>query len=226
MDGLPSEVQQKIREWCRELELINPKEEWQMWQDEQDEVVSYGPIVPQKDVKLMIDVAEATVWKVKESVPGHVGEEYPAMKLTCTIADPSTVRTEQETMRPRLTIEHQMNVARYPYLDKKSGEVKWLGRQGLYDLEEAFGFDPVFTNGDGQPVEPLITRTGRKVAPKGEGIKRSLNPAFTQAYFTSDGSPNLEWTGKTVYADIDVERSEQFGDKNRITRFKRVPVSV
>ena len=109
------------------------------------------------------------------------------MKLTCTIADPSTVRTEQETMRPRLTIEHHMNVARYPYLDKKSGEVKWLGRQGLYDLEEAFGFDPVFTNGDGQPVEPFITRTGRKVAPKGEGIKRSLNPAFTQAYFTTEG---------------------------------------
>ena len=61
---------------------------------------------------------------------------------------------------------------------------------------------------------------------KGEGIKRSLNPAFTQAYFTPEGSPNLEWTGKTVYADIDVERSEQFGDKNRITRFKRAPVSV
>ena len=45
------------------------------WREEQDEVVSYGPIVPQKDVKLTIDVAEATVWKVKESVPGHVGEE-------------------------------------------------------------------------------------------------------------------------------------------------------
>ena len=196
------------------------------WQQEQDEVVSFGPIVPQKDVKLEIAVAEQAQWTVKESVPGHEGEVYPAMKLTLTIAEPSSVRTEQENVRPRLTIEHQMNLARYPYLDKKSGEVKWLGRQGLYDLEEAFGFDPVFTNGSGQAMVPFVTRTGRKVAPKGEGIKRSLNPQFTQAYFTTDGSPNLEWSGKTVWADVDVEKSEQFGDRNRITRFKRAPVSV
>ena len=84
----------------------------------------------------------------------------------------------------------------------------------------------VFTNGDGQPVEPYITRTGRKVAPKGEGIKRSLNPAFIQAYFTADGHPNLEWAGKVVYADIGVEESEQFGDRNRIQRFKPTPVTV
>lgn len=228
----------KIKEDLRQIEavygnveveeLFNQPEEGQqmVWQEEQDEVISFGPIVAQKDVRLEIAVAEQAQWTVKDSVPGHEGEVYPAMKLTLTIADPSTVRTEQENVRPRLTLEHQMNLARYPYVDKKSGEVKWLGRQGLYDLEEAFGFDPVFTNGSGQTVDAFVTRMGRKVAPKGEGIKRSLNPAFTQAYFTADGSPNLEWSGKTVYADIDVEKSDQFGDRNRIVRFKRAPVSV
>ena len=200
------------------------------WQEEQDDVILTEAVLPQKDVQLRIDVAEPTTWTIKSvangGAPGHEGEPYPAMKLTLAIADPSSVKTAHENARPRLTIEHQMNLARYPYTDKKTGEVKWLGRQSLYDLEEAFGFDPVFTNGEGKAVEPFITRTGRKVAHKGEGIKRSLNPAFTQAYFTTDGNPNLEWGGKIVYADLDIEESVQFGDRNRITRFKRAPVSI
>ena len=215
-----------------DVTLFNhPEEDDSMaWQQEQDDVIITEPIVAQKDVKLRIDVAESSEWTVKTTgeggAPGHAGETYPVIKLTCTIADPASVRTEHENARPRLTIEHQMNLARYPYLDKKSGEVRWLGRQGLYDLEEAFGFDPVFTNGEGKAVEPYITRTGRKVAPKGEGIKRQPNPAFTAAYFTPEGFPNLEWVGKEVYADIDVELSIQYGDRNRIARFKRVPVTV
>ena len=213
-----------------EEEATEEEDTQMVWQEEQDDVILTEAVLPQKDVQLRIDVAEPATWTVKAAsdggAPGHEGEPYPAMKLTLAIADPSSVKTAHENARPRLTIEHQMNLARYPYADKKTGEVKWLGRQGLYDLEEAFGFDPVFTNGNGQPVEPFITRTGRKVAPKGEGIKRSLNPAFTQAYFTADGNPNLEWSGKTVYADLDIEESSQFGDRNRITRFKKAPVAV
>lgn len=199
------------------------------WQSDSDEVVLTEPILAKKDCKVEIVAAEATEWKVKEAskggAPGHEGEVYKAMKLTITITD-ENVQTEHEGSRPRLTLEHQCNVDKYPYLDKKSGTVKWLGRANLYELEEAFGFDPVFTNGEGKTVEPYIGRTGRKMAPKGEGIKRSFNPAFTSAYFTSEGSPNLEWAGKTVYADIGVEESEQYGAKNRIQRFKKAPISV
>lgn len=196
------------------------------WQEEQDDVIVTEPILAQKDVKLEIQVAEPEIWTVKDTVPGYEGQQFPAMKLTVQIADPSSVRTEHENARPRLTIEHHLNLARYPYLDKRSGGVKFLGRQSLYDLEEAFGFDPVFTNGEGQSVDPYITRTGRKMAPKGEGIKRQPNPAFMSAYFTPEGNPNLEWGGKIVFADVEVETSEVFGDKNVIRRFKRVPVSV
>lgn len=199
------------------------------WQDESDEVVLTECILAKKDCQVEIVAAEPTEWKVKEAAkggaPGHEGEAYKAMKLTLQITD-QDIQTEHEGSRPRLTLEHQFNVEKYPYLDKKSGAVKWLGRQNLYDLEEAFGFDPLFTNGDGQPVDAYVTRTGRKVAPKGEGIHRKLNPAFVSAYFTAEGIPNLEWAGKMVYADIGVEESEQYGNRNRINRFKRVPVTA
>lgn len=199
------------------------------WQEEQDDVVMTEPILAKKDCKLEIAAVESAEWKVKElakgGAPGHEGEVYQAMKMTLTITD-QNVQTEHEGSRPRLTIEHQCNVDKYPYLDKKSGTVRWLGRANLYELEEAFGFTPVFTNGSGQAVEPFITRTGRKVAPRGEGIKRTLNQDFVQAYFNADGTPNLEWGGKTVYADVGVEESEQFGDRNRIQRFKPTPVNV
>ena len=197
--------------------------------EESDEGILREPILAKKDVKLEITAAESTEWTVKEAgkggAPRHEGEKYQAMKLTLSITD-EDVQTEHEGSRPQLIIEHQFNVARYPYLDKKTGTVKWLGRQNLYDLEEAFGFEPVFTNGNGEPVEAYITRSGRKVAPKIEGVKRQLNKDFTAAYFTSDGNPNLEWAGKTVYADIGVEESDQFGDRNRIQRFKRAPMTV
>ena len=199
------------------------------WQDESDEVILTEPVQPKKDCKLEIISAESAEWKVKEAskggAPGHEGEVYQAMKLTLSITDPS-VTTEHDGSRPRLTLDHQFNIDKYPYLDKKSGTVKLLHRQHLYDLEEAFGFDPLFTNESGEAVEPYITRNGRKVAPKGEGIHRKLNPSFVSAYFTSEGKPNLEWQGKTVFADIGIEASEQFGDRNKVLRFKKAPVSV
>ena len=220
--GLTEAVKQELRQ-------MEQQEVAMSWQDESDEVIITEPILPKKDCKVEIVAAESVVWTVKEAAkggaPGHEGEPYKAMKLTLQITD-TEIATEHENARPRLTLEHQFNVDKYPYLEKKSGTVKWMGRQNLYDLEEAFGFEPIFTNGDGKPVEAYVTRTGRKVAPKGEGIKRHFNPAFTAAYFNADGGPNLEWAGKTVYADIAVEKDEQYGDKNRITRFKVAPVTV
>ena len=232
LEGLTEEVRQDLRRielGLGVVTLVEHKEGLMGWQEEQDEVILTEPILAKRDCKVEITAVEATEWTVKETskggAPGHEGEKYPAAKMTLLITD-EEIQTEHEGSRPRLTLEHQFNLQRYPYLDKKSGTVKWLGRANLYELEEAFGFDPIFTNGEGQSVEPYITRAGRKVAPKGEGIKRQLNPAFLQAYFTSEGAPNLEWAGRTVYADIGIERDEQYGDKNRIQRFKRTPISV
>ena len=228
--GLTQDVVANLEALERTFGAVEQEGKQMSWQQESDDVQFAGPIVPKKDCRVEIAAAEKGEWKVKKAedggAPGYEGKPFAALKLTCTITDPN-VQTEYEGGRPRLTLEHQLNLEKYPYVDKKSGEVKWLGRTGLYDLEEAFGFDPVFTNGDGQSVEPFVTRNGRKVAPKGvEGVKRQLNPDFVEAYFTAEGSPNLEWAGKTLFADIGLEKDDRYGDRNRILRFKRSPVGV
>ena len=111
--------------------------------EEVDEVQVWEPVLAKKDCKVRIDFAEPAEWTVKEHVSGHAGEVYKAAKLTVTITD-KNVSTAHEGASPRLTLEHQFNVQRYPYLSKKTGEIAWLGRQAIYQLEEAFGFDPVF----------------------------------------------------------------------------------
>jgi len=185
--------------------------------EEQDDVQFSEPILAQKGVRLGIQFAEKTVWKNK-----HDGQEYDACKLTTIISDDS-VKTEHADAKPKMTIEDQFNIVQYPYLDKKSGEMKKLGKTKLYQLEAAFGFDPVFQV-NGKQVEPFVTRNGNKVAPKLEGVKRVLNPDFFDAYFNQDGTPKVDnWVGKTVYADIEVETSEQFGSKNVIARYVKAP---
>src|SRR3990167_268033 len=124
------------------------------WQTESDEVVSFGPMLPKKGTKLEIVSAESATWTVKAEsaggAPGHEGEAYPAMKLTLTITD-TNIQTEGEHIRLRTTLDHQMNLAKYPFLSKKTGEVQWMGRTGLYGLETSLGFDPVYVNGSGAP---------------------------------------------------------------------------
>lgn len=200
-------------------------------QVERDEVVFKEPIVAQKDVKARIDFAEPTDWKPKEAVRqlGEVKDAYKAAKLTIIITD-DTVRTEHEDAIPKSIIEDQFNVERYPYVqkDKKTknptGELGWMGRQKLFDIESAFGFDPCFVDKDNQPVEPKITRAGNKVAPKIEGVARVLNPAFVASYFHPDMTVNPDnWIGKEILIDVEVEKSEQFGDKNSIARYKKQP---
>lgn len=185
--------------------------------EEQDDVQFSEPILAQKGVRCGIQFAEKVTWKNK-----HDGQEYDACKLTIQISDES-VRTEHSDAKPKLTIEDQFNIVQYPYLDKKSGAMKKLGKKKLYQLENAFGFDPVFQV-NGQPVEVFITKNGNKVAPKIEGVKRVVNSEFFNAYFTSNGDPVIDnWIGKTIYADIDVEMSEQFGNKNSVGRYVKAP---
>ena len=205
------------------------EEEWaQMsWMDEQDGVQFSGPILPKKECQVRIEFVEDATWTVKAGgAPGYEGQAFKAAKLTAVITD-ANIATEGDHIKPRLTVELQFNLEKYPYLDKKTGNVAWLGRQFVYDLEEAFGFEPVFVGPDGAKVEPYISKNGRKLAPKVDGVKRGINPEFAATYFNADGTVKPDnWIGKTVYADIGVEESEQWGARNKITRFRPAPVAV
>jgi hypothetical protein len=186
--------------------------------EEEDDVQFSEPIIAQKGVRCGIQFATKSTWTNKVD-----GNPYDACKLTVTISDDS-VKTEHSDAKPKLTIEDQFNLQNYPYTDKKTGEIKKLGRSKLYQLEQAFGFEPVFQVG-GKIVEPFVTKAGNKVAPKIEGVKRVLNPDFFKSYFKEDGSPNLDnLVGKIIYADIEVEKSEQFGAKNVISRYVKAPI--
>lgn len=184
---------------------------------EQDDVQFAEPILAQKCVKLKANFVEAIKWKSKVD-----GLEYVAIKLILDIDD-NTVKCEHADAKPRLTIVDQFNLSQFPYTDKKTGETKKLGRSKLYQLEEAFGFDPVFMV-NGKKVDPFITKTGAKRAPKIEGVKRTLNPEFMDAYFSGEGTPKMEnWSGKTIYANVGVEQNETFGSKNTIQAYVNSP---
>lgn len=189
--------------------------------EEQDDIQFSEPILAQKGVRLGVSFAEKTEWEAKTNGMKN-GSKYDACKLTLTISDDS-VKTEHADTKPRMTIEDQFNIEAFPYEDKKTGKVKKLGRQKLYELEGAFGFDPIFI-ANGEKVEPFITKSGNKVAPKIEGVKRTLNPDFFNAYFDENGAPRMDnWAAKVIYADIEVEKSEKFGDKNVIKKYVKAP---
>lgn len=201
--------------------------------EEQDDITFSEPILAQKSVRCGIQFAEKTQWEIKAKkdwtseqsmmMADLIGKKFDATKLTVQISDDS-VKTEHSDAKPKLTIEDQFNIEGYPYPDKKTGSVKKLGKQKLYQLEAAFGFEPCFQV-NGQPVEPFVTKSGNKVAPKIEGVKRVVNKDFFDAYFTADGDPVIDnWVGKTVYADIDVEDSAIYGAKNVIGRYVKAPV--
>lgn len=189
------------------------------WATEQDDVQFSEPILAQKGVRLKVAFAEGTTWKDKT---GLNAGDTPAIKLTLDIDD-DTVKCEHADAKPKRTIVDQFNIGQHPYLDKKTGEVKKLGKQKLYQVEEAFGFEPVFLV-NGKKVEPFVTRTGAKRAPKIDGVKRTMNPEFLTAYFDADGNPNVDnWVGKTIYANVGVEVSEQYGSKNVIDAYVKAP---
>lgn len=183
---------------------------------ETDDVQFSEAILAQKGVRCGIISAEKVLWKNKVD-----GQEYSAIKLKLQISD-DTVRTEHADAKPKLNLEDQFNIVSYPYIDKKTGETKKLGRQKLLQLEKAFGFDPIFQV-NGQTVEPFVTKNGNKVAPKIEGVKQIINPDFFNAYFDENGNPKSELVGKTVYCNIGVETSEQFGSKNIVEAYVKAP---
>lgn len=184
---------------------------------DEDDIQIIEPILAQKNVSVEIGNAEKSQWEAKSAGVKN-GQFYDALKVSIIIKD-SSVKTEHEGAKPRLTIDDQFNVVAFPYEDKKTGEIKKLGREKLYQFETAFGFDPIFVV-NGAKVEPFITKFGNKVAPKIEGVKRTLNPDFFDAYFNADNSPKIEnWIGKKLCADIAVEHNEQYGSKNVVKRY-------
>jgi hypothetical protein len=197
---------------------------------ERDEVVFKEPILKQSDVKARITFAEPADWKPKAATVEAAREDgtqieasYKAAKVTVVLTDIDSVRTENEDAIPKSIIETQLNVVRYPHVNKKEGGIAWMGRQMLFDIETAFGFEPVFVDAEGNEVEPHITKSGNKVAPKIKGVARVMNPEFKRAYFHEDMTVNpTNWIDKDVLIDVDVEKSEQFGNKNVIKRFKKL----
>ena len=205
------------------------------WNNDRDDVAFFEPILAKKDCQLRIDFAEPAIWEVKlkdkwssqgaSQMGPYIGKKYQAMGISLTIID-YDVKTEHEGAQIRRAITHQINLEKYPFWNEKKGEVGWMGKQQLYDLEKAMGFDPAFMVGS-ERVEPVTTKAGNKVAPKAEGVKQIINPDFFSAYFNSDGTVNpTNWINKVVFADVDVEKSEQYGDKNVVVRFKKVPVTA
>lgn len=198
--------------------------------EQEDDVQFSEPIQPQKNVRCGISKIEKAEWEVKpkekwtaddkENMREFVGQKFDACKMTLTISDDS-VKTEHADAKPRLSIDDQFNIEPYPF--PKNGAVQKMGRQRLYEFEAAFGFDPIF-KANGVVVEPFITRTGSKVAPKIAGVKRVINPDFFDAYFDAFGNPIISnWIGKTVYADIEIETSEKFWAKNIIKKIVKAP---
>ena len=196
------------------------------WYDATSPEVFSEPIQAKKDVSIEVTAAVSGAWTVKDIVPGYAGKTTKTVKVTIQITDPD-VKTEHEDAKPKLVFEQAFNIEPHYYLDAKSGTVKAMRPGLLFTLEDALGFDPVFVDGQGNVVEPFVTRNGNKIAPKGvEGVSRKLNADFANAYFNDDGTPNLNWSGIKVYADIELQSDEKYGDKNQITRFKKAPVSV
>lgn len=182
--------------------------------DNRDKVEFKEVILDQKKVACEIVDAIPMDWTAKEGTGEFAGKKYRAMKLQINITDPS-IQTENSDARPKTLIDDVMNLERFPYVSKEDGSVQWLRTGKLYQLEKAFGFDPCFEDADGNDLEPYVTRTGNKVAPKVDGVRQKLNPDFVQAYFNEDDSPKtLEWAGKKIRVDIGTRKSEQFGDKN------------
>ncbi len=204
-----------------------------IYTDEQEEIQFSEPILAQKGVRCGITHAEKGQWEVKakaswtpeqlETMESLIGQKFDCLKLKLTISEES-IRTASENAKPKTALEDQFNIVNYPFPDKKTGALKKMGKQKLYELEGAFGFDPVFKVG-GKIVEPFVTKSGAKVAPKIDGVTRSVNPDFFNAYFDSEGNPKSEnFVGKVIYVDVGVEKSDQYGAKNVVARYVKPPV--
>ena len=184
--------------------------------DEQRTPDVYENILEKKDCKIRIEGASLHDWTPKEAT--GVTEKTRAMKLEITITD-DNVQTENSDAKPARKIDDYINLAPHPYVNK-DGEKAMLRPNKVYQLQRAFGFDPLFVDDEGSPVEPKITKTGNKVCPAGAHEK--LNPDFLDAYFDESDEPKFgSFEGKEIIAHVGVGKgTAEFGPRNEIKAYK------
>lgn len=175
----------------------------------------YEPILEKKDCKVRILGAETKPWKPK--VGTGVEKETNAMKLQIEITD-EDARCENADAKPSKRIDDYINLEKHPYVGK-DGEVAYMGTSKVYQLEQALGFEPVFVDKSGKPVDAHITKTGKKVCP--EGASQKLNADFLEAYFDANDCPVFgAWEGKEIVAHVGMGKaSEEFSAKNEVKKY-------
>lgn len=182
----------------------------------------YEAIKPKKDCRIEILNAEmGKSWRHKIEVPASgykVPGETRVMKLTIQITD-ELVETENRDAKPRRKLDDMVILEPHPYVDK-NGVQQSMKLEKLFQLQQFLGFEPRFVNQFGQDVEAHVTKTGRKVCPKGASI--AFQPAFLDAYFDANEEPrfeawmNLEGTASIGYKKQTEEETLQYGLKNEV----------
>lgn len=174
----------------------------------------FEPVMEKKDCKMKVLGAEKHNWKPKEGT--GVTEETPAMKLQLQIDDEGAVCENSDAM-PSLNINDFINLAPHPYVSK-SGEVAKLRTGKLFQLQRALGFEPLYIGEGGEPVEPKVSKTGKKYCPAGASEK--LNPDFIEAYFDEQDEPRFDaWIGRDIVAHVVVRKSEEYGNSNEVKSY-------
>lgn len=174
--------------------------------------VAREPIIePLEDCDLVIRDAVRHDWKTTS------GPKTLAMKLTLDVADPRA-KCANADAKPKQIVDY-INLEVHPSQSE--------GKKATYiskaiGLMRAMGFEPTYVDDAGNEVEPKITRTGNKVAP--DGASTRFNKAFIDAYFTKDAdgqeSPKFGvWADTKVRANLKIEESEEFGDKNGVAKY-------
>ena len=189
-----------------------------------EKIVPSEPIQPKKECAIQFVDVEGTVWTAKEGAGEFAGKDFGAMKVQVSIVD-KDISTENPDAKPKLVFDDVFNIETYPYEDKKTGSVRWMSPNKLYQLQEAFGFETVYKDSQGNVLEPRVSKAGKKYAPKGEDVHRHLNQDFLDAYFDSNDKPVvLNWVNKTIKCNIDYKKQsqddeEQYGKKNTVSSY-------
>lgn len=174
--------------------------------------VAREPIVePLEDCDLAIRDAVRHDWKRAD------GSKTLAMKVTLDVVDPRAKCANVDAKPKQIT--DYINLEVHPS-QAEGKKATYIGK--ALGLMRALGFEPTYVDDAGNEVEPKITRSGNKVAPEGSSTR--FNKAFIEAYFTNDDdgqqSPKFGvWADVKVRANLKVEESEEYGDKNAVVKY-------
>lgn len=185
-------------------------------QDVSVKATSFEPVISPLDrCELTIQDAVRHDWKWRT----EEGKTTLGIMVTLNVTDPSA-RCENSDAKPG-QIKEYINLEVHPS-QAEGKKATYISK--AMSLMEALGFEPQFLDAEGNVSEGVVTRTGRKVAPKGGHTR--YNPDFIEAFFqkAEDGQEEPKfgvWSGLKVYAKLGIEKSEQYGDKNKVLMFLR-----